>query len=113
MDKGAAVLMSGLDLERLVKLFDERINSFTHHFKILGLEWRTSWVREQCTTHISYLKEFRIMQSAFDCAVEYVHDRKQFDKPVGTFQIMQGSVSLPTMISISLIVNALFSEDRG
>ena len=30
------------------------------------------------------------MQAAFDYAVEYVHDRKQFDKPVGTFQLMQG-----------------------
>lgn len=30
------------------------------------------------------------MQAAFDYAVEYVHDRKQFDQPVGTFQLMQG-----------------------
>jgi isovaleryl-CoA dehydrogenase len=30
------------------------------------------------------------MQSAFDYAVEYVHDRKQFGQPVGTFQLMQG-----------------------
>lgn len=30
------------------------------------------------------------MQAAFDYSVEYVHDRKQFDKPVGTFQLMQG-----------------------
>lgn len=35
------------------------------------------------------------MQTAFDIAVEYVHDRKQFDRPVGTFQLMQGkSLSL-------------------
>jgi isovaleryl-CoA dehydrogenase len=30
------------------------------------------------------------MQAAFDYAVEYVHDRKQFGRPVGTFQLMQG-----------------------
>lgn len=30
------------------------------------------------------------MQAAFDYAVEYVHDRKQFGQPVGTFQLMQG-----------------------
>lgn len=32
----------------------------------------------------------RLMQSAFDMAVEYVHDRKQFGQPVGEFQLMQG-----------------------
>lgn len=31
------------------------------------------------------------MQAAFDYAVEYVHDRKQFGQPVGEFQLMQGS----------------------
>lgn len=30
------------------------------------------------------------MQSAFDYAVEYVHDRKQFGEQIGTFQLMQG-----------------------
>jgi isovaleryl-CoA dehydrogenase len=34
--------------------------------------------------------DFRLMQAAFDFAVEYVHDRKQFGQPVGTFQLMQG-----------------------
>jgi alkylation response protein AidB-like acyl-CoA dehydrogenase len=32
----------------------------------------------------------RLMQAAFDYAVEYIHDRKQFGHPVGTFQLMQG-----------------------
>lgn len=32
------------------------------------------------------------MQAAFDYAVEYIHDRKQFGQPVGTFQLMQGRV---------------------
>jgi isovaleryl-CoA dehydrogenase len=31
------------------------------------------------------------MQSAFDIAVKYVHERKQFGKAVGTFQLMQGA----------------------
>ncbi|KAI0705911.1 acyl-CoA dehydrogenase/oxidase [Cytidiella melzeri] len=59
LNKGAGVLMSGLDLERLVLSGGP-----------LGL-----------------------MQAAFDYAVEYVHDRKQFGVPVGTFQLMQGKVA--------------------
>lgn len=63
VDGGAGVLMSGLDLERLVLSGGP-----------LGL-----------------------MQNAFDIAVEYVHDRKQFGKPVGTFQLMQG-VFVPCLV---------------
>ncbi|KAJ3519938.1 hypothetical protein NM688_g9229 [Phlebia brevispora] len=59
VDKGAAVLMSGLDLERLVLSGGP-----------LGL-----------------------MQAAFDYAVEYVHERKQFGVPIGTFQLMQGAIT--------------------
>ncbi|GJE87109.1 isovaleryl-CoA dehydrogenase [Phanerochaete sordida] len=59
VNKGAAVLMSGLDLERLVLSGGP-----------LGL-----------------------MQAAFDYAVEYIHDRKQFNVPVGTFQLMQGKIA--------------------
>ncbi|KAF9469244.1 isovaleryl-CoA-dehydrogenase [Collybia nuda] len=59
VDGGAAVLMSGLDLERLVLSGGP-----------LGL-----------------------MQAAFDGAVEYVHDRKQFGQPVGTFQLMQAKIA--------------------
>ncbi|KAI0032833.1 acyl-CoA dehydrogenase/oxidase [Vararia minispora EC-137] len=59
VNKGAAVLMSGLDLERLVLSGGP-----------LGL-----------------------MQAAFDCAVEYVHERKQFGRPVGSFQLMQGKIA--------------------
>jgi len=36
------------------------------------------------------------MQAAFDNAVEYVHDRKQFDQPIGTFQLMQGKMDIPS-----------------
>ncbi|KAG5354061.1 hypothetical protein C0989_009759 [Termitomyces sp. Mn162] len=59
VDKGAGVLMSGLDLERIVLSGGP-----------LGL-----------------------MQAAFDEAVEYVHDRKQFGQPVGTFQLMQAKIA--------------------
>ncbi|KAG7092875.1 hypothetical protein E1B28_009187 [Marasmius oreades] len=59
VNRGAAVLMSGLDLERLVLSGGP-----------LGL-----------------------MQAAFDFAVEYVHDRKQFGQPIGTFQLMQGKIA--------------------
>lgn len=59
LDGGVEVLMSGLDLERLVLSGGP-----------LG-----------------------IMQAAFDYAVEYVHERKQFGQPVGTFQLMQGKIA--------------------
>jgi len=59
LDRGAAVLMSGLDLERLVLSGGP-----------LGL-----------------------MQAAFDVAIEYVHERKQFGKPIGSFQLMQGKIA--------------------
>ncbi|KAG6851278.1 hypothetical protein H0H93_011714 [Arthromyces matolae] len=59
INKGAAVLMSGLDLERIVLSGGP-----------LGL-----------------------MQAAFDEAVEYVHDRKQFGQPVGAFQLMQAKIA--------------------
>ena len=35
----------------------------------------------------------RLMQAAFDYAVEYVHDRKQFGQPIGEFQLMQGALN--------------------
>ncbi|KAF7295564.1 Isovaleryl-CoA dehydrogenase [Mycena indigotica] len=62
-NKGAGVLMSGLDLERLVLSGGP-----------LGL-----------------------MQAAFDFAVEYVHERKQFGQPIGTFQLMQGWCKIADM----------------
>ena len=43
------------------------------------------------------------MQAAFDNAVEYVHDRRQFGQPVGTFQLMQG-------LSMSLITQEYFNR---
>ncbi|KAJ6502029.1 isovaleryl-CoA-dehydrogenase [Mycena sanguinolenta] len=59
VNKGAAVLMSGLDLERIVLSGGP-----------LGL-----------------------MQAAFDYAIDYVHERKQFGQTIGTFQLMQGKIA--------------------
>lgn len=57
--KGAAILMSGLDYERLVLAAGP-----------LG-----------------------IMRAAFDLVMPYMHDRKQFGQPIGSFQLMQGKVA--------------------
>jgi len=57
--KGAAILMSGLDYERVVLAAGP-----------LG-----------------------IMRAAFDLVMPYMHDRKQFGKPIGTFQLMQGKIA--------------------
>ena len=34
-----------------------------------------------------------IMQACFDLVVPYLHDRKQFGQPIGTFQLMQGKLA--------------------
>jgi len=34
-----------------------------------------------------------IMQAALDAVIPYVHDRKQFGQPIGTFQLMQGKLA--------------------
>jgi isovaleryl-CoA dehydrogenase len=34
-----------------------------------------------------------IMQSCMDVVVPYLHERKQFDRPIGTFQLMQGKLA--------------------
>jgi isovaleryl-CoA dehydrogenase len=57
--KGSAILMSGLDYERLVLAAGP-----------LG-----------------------IMRACFDLVMPYVHDRKQFGRPIGTFQLMQGKIA--------------------
>jgi isovaleryl-CoA dehydrogenase len=79
VDKGAAVLMSGLDLERLVLSGGPLGFVFCHarHYVLI------------------VILHYRLMQAAFDHAVEYVHDRKQFGQPVGTFQLMQGKNLVP------------------
>ncbi len=57
--RGAAILMSGLDYERLVLAGGP-----------LG-----------------------IMRACFDVVMPYVHDRKQFGRAIGTFQLMQGKIA--------------------
>ena len=56
---GAAILMSGLDYERLVLAGGP-----------LG-----------------------IMRACMDVVLPYVHDRKQFGRPIGEFQLMQGKIA--------------------
>jgi isovaleryl-CoA dehydrogenase len=34
-----------------------------------------------------------IMQAAMDVVIPYVHERKQFGKPIGTFELMQGKLA--------------------
>jgi len=34
-----------------------------------------------------------IMQACMDVVVPYVHERRQFDQPIGTFQLMQGKLA--------------------
>jgi isovaleryl-CoA dehydrogenase len=34
-----------------------------------------------------------LMQAAMDVVLPYVHDRKQFDQPIGSFQIMQAKLA--------------------
>jgi isovaleryl-CoA dehydrogenase len=34
-----------------------------------------------------------IMRACFDVVMPYVHERKQFDQPIGTFQLMQGKIA--------------------
>jgi isovaleryl-CoA dehydrogenase len=59
INKGAAVLMSGLDYERAVLAAGP-----------LG-----------------------IMRACMDVVMPYVHERKQFGQPIGTFQLVQGKIA--------------------
>ncbi|MDI5936471.1 isovaleryl-CoA dehydrogenase [Halomonas kalidii] len=59
VNRGAKVLMSGLDYERTVLAAGP-----------IG-----------------------IMQAALDVVVPYVHERKQFDTPIGEFQLVQGKIA--------------------
>jgi isovaleryl-CoA dehydrogenase len=34
-----------------------------------------------------------IMRACLDITLPYVHDRKQFDRPIGTFELMQGKLA--------------------
>jgi len=56
---GAAVLMSGLNIERI----------------------------------LAAAVPVGIAQAAIDCAFPYAHERKQFDTPIGEFQLIQGKMA--------------------
>jgi isovaleryl-CoA dehydrogenase len=80
--KGAAILMSGLDYERVVLAGGP-----------LG-----------------------IMAACMDVVMPYVHDRKQFGRPIGEFQLMQGKIAdmYTTMNSCRSYVYAVAQAcDRG
>nr|XP_032511442.1 isovaleryl-CoA dehydrogenase, mitochondrial [Danaus plexippus plexippus] len=81
-NKGVYVLMSGLDLERLVLAAGP-----------VGL-----------------------MQAAVDVAFDYAHTRKQFGKPIGEFQLLQGKMAdMYTTLSAcrSYLYNVAKSCDEG
>ena len=57
-----------------------------------------------------------IMQSCMDIVVPYVHERQQFGKPIGTFQLMQGKLAdmYTTMNACKAYVYAVANAcDRG
>ncbi len=82
LNGGVAVLMSGLDYERVVLSAGP-----------IG-----------------------IMQACMDTVIPYVHERKQFDKPIGSFQLVQGKLAdmYTTMNACRAYVYAVAAAcDRG
>ncbi len=82
LNKGVAVLMSGLDYERAV---------------LSG-------------------GPVGIMQACLDVTVPYVHERKQFDQPIGEFQLVQGKLAdmySLTAASRSFLYAVCRALDRG
>ena len=55
----------------------------------------------------------RLMQAAFDIAVEYVHDRKQFGQAVGEFQLIQGRIGFHASAEMSLLTQRVNREGCG
>ena len=57
-----------------------------------------------------------IMQACMDVVVPYVHDRKQFGKPIGEFQLMQGKLAdmyVTMNASKSYVYSVAKACDRG
>ncbi|OZA81881.1 MAG: hypothetical protein B7X76_07880, partial [Azorhizobium sp. 39-67-5] len=57
-----------------------------------------------------------IMQACMDVVIPYIHDRKQFGQPIGTFQLMQGKIAdmYVTMNACKAYVYAVAKAcDRG
>ena len=57
-----------------------------------------------------------IAQAAYDCARDYAHERKQFGRPIGTFQAIRFKISdMATEIEAArlLLQRAAFLKDKG
>jgi isovaleryl-CoA dehydrogenase len=59
-----------------------------------------------------------IMQAAMDLVLPYVHERRQFDRPIGTFELMQGKIAdmytkLQASRAYSYRVAASLDQGRG
>lgn len=57
-----------------------------------------------------------LMRAALDCVLPYVRDRKQFDQPIGEFQLMQGKIAdMYTQMSMcrAYAYNVARECDRG
>ncbi len=57
-----------------------------------------------------------IMQACLDVVLPYVHDRKQFDKPIGSFQLVQGKLAdmyVTTNAAKSYVYQVAKACDRG
>ena len=59
-----------------------------------------------------------IMQSAMDIVLPYLHERQQFDQPIGTFGLMQGKVAdmyvaLQSSRAFSYRVATMLDQGRG
>src|SRR5690242_8100283 len=59
-----------------------------------------------------------IMQSAMDLVIPYVHERRQFGEPIGTFELMQGKIAdmytkLQASRAFSYRVAAALDQGRG
>jgi len=48
-----------------------------------------------------------IMQAVLDVALPYVHERKQFGKSIGQFQLMQGKLA-DMYVTLSYVCDALY-----
>lgn len=89
LNGGAGVLMSGLDLERLVLsggplgLMQAAMDVRIIFSSPPVVRWRIARLPMFFADRLSTLQ----------VAVPYVHERKQFGKAVGTFQLMQGKLA--------------------
>jgi alkylation response protein AidB-like acyl-CoA dehydrogenase len=83
LNKGVEVLMSGLDLERLV------------------LSGGPLGLMQAVRPSSSDLRGLECRQ-ALDYALEYTHERKQFGQPVASFQLMQGKIAEQVILSEQL-----------